>query len=480
MADPLSIAGSAVGIISLGIQVAQSLYQFYSTAKGQHSDVARTLRKLQDLQSLLERLDTHHRCRPNPCFGLCFFFFSFSDKFKQDPSAMLRALILQLSDQLDYIPPALKRIHDLGHNHNVPPSRVELLQCFRQVVRCFHDVHIVLDALDESPQGERRSSLLETLQEIRAWSEPGLHLSVTSRDEVDIREGIDAEQKMVISLKNGGIDDDIASYVSQHLQQRLREWSKHHPLIRKILIEKAHGVFRWVECQFKTIETCPRSKQALDRRLQSLPPTLDETYKRMLETVLEEEEYARQMLTILCCAVVPLTVPEMIDAMAVEIGTTSFWNPDRQLPDADALQEICPGFTETAMDHERGTSVIRIAHFSVQEYLESDRILLQEGSASFSIRKPYGNLMLASMCLTMLLDSRFRTLELREIYQQHPFAIYAARHWPNHWQKSNETDATLALCGDFSHRHPKVSHGKLILRLQDQMILFFRDSNGGQ
>ncbi|KXH65260.1 hypothetical protein CSAL01_03546, partial [Colletotrichum salicis] len=169
------------------------------------------------------------------------------------------------------------------------------------------------------------------------------------------------------------------------------------------------------------------------------------------------------MLTILCCTV---------------IGTTSFWNPDRQLPDADALQEICPGFTETAMDHERGTSVIRIAHFFVQEYLESDRILLQEGSASFSIRKPCGNLMLASMCLTLLLDSRFRRLELREIYQQHPFAIYAARHWPNHWQKSKETDATLALCGDFSHCHPKVSHGKLILRLQDQMMLLFRDSNG--
>ncbi|OHE94094.1 hypothetical protein CORC01_10551 [Colletotrichum orchidophilum] len=662
MADPLSIAASAVGIISLGIQVVQSIYQYYSAAKDQHSDIARTLRKLEDLQVSLERLQAHlqdrkfqpseeallqnihstiKRCeecirdlereskefekrpidsvraavggtvrwlqypfrestllklnediddlisqlslalsllqqqtidrvqdeiesanailalirtsqvsseirawvqapdatfnfteacakkhpgtgnwfvkgpefmhwledpssflwlkgfagcgktvlsstviqhtlrhrRSNPRIGLCFFFFSFNDKSKQDVSAMLRALILQLSDQLAQTPTALQRIYDMSKKHNVSPTSADLLRCFHQLVELFQHVHVVLDALDESPRETNRYALLEVLKEIRAWSEPRLHLLVTSRDEVDIRAELEAAPQHTILMQNDGINDDIAEFVSQHLRRRLKRWSKHHSQIEKILTEKAHGVFRWVECQFKALETCPRSKQALDRQLQSLPPTLDETYKRMLENV-SDKDYAKQMLTILCCATRPLTVPELVNAMAIEIGITSFFNPDRQLQDADALQEICPGFTEVFVDSESNMSVIRIAHFSVQEYLESDRILQPEGCASFSLRKRCGNLMLASMCLTLLLVPELPTLQRSEIYQKYPFTEYAAEEWPDHWRKSNEIDARLASRDDFSCCPPETSHSNLVLRLQEQMVLLFRNTNG--
>ncbi|KAK0380335.1 vegetative incompatibility protein HET-E-1 [Colletotrichum limetticola] len=660
MADPLSTAGSVVGIISLGIQVVQSIYKYYSAAKDQHSDIARTLRKLEDLQSLFERLNTHlsdrkfrsseaallqniestiqhceesideleqearkfekkptdgaraaikgvvrrlaypfrestllklhedidylisqlslalsllqqqtidlvqdeientnailnlirtsqvsseirtwlnapdatfnfteacskkhpgtgtwfvngpeftrwlegsnsflwlkgfagcgktvlsstviqhtlrHR-RSNPSIGLCFFFFSFNDVSKQDASAMLRALILQLSDQLDYVPSALQRIHDLRKKHNIPPSTADLLQCFRQVLQLFQNVYVVLDALDESPRETSRFDLLETLKDIRTWPKLGLHLLVTSRDEVDIREGLEVGEQATILMKHEGIDDDIASYVSQYLQRRLKLWTEHHALIEKVLTEKAHGVFRWVECQFKALATCPRSKQALDRRLQSLPPTLDETYKRMLDNV-SDKDYAKQMLTILCCALRPLTVLELINAMAVEIGATSFLNPDRQLPDADSLLEICPGFTEVAMDNSTGMAVIRIAHFSIQEYLESDRILLPEGYASFSIHKRCGDLLLASACLTLLLESELQMFEREETVEKYPFAAYAAKEWVNHWRKGTEIGA--ALYDSQSHCNLEVSHDSLVLRLQKQMLLLFRDTAG--
>lgn len=155
---------------------------------------------------------------------------------------MLRALIMQLSDQLDYVPSALQRMYDLWQKHNTPPSTADLLRCFRQVSQLFQNIYVILDALDESPRETSRVDLLETLKEIRAWSELGLHLLVTSRDEVDIREGLGAEQQATILMKHKGIDDDIASYVSQYLQRRLKRWNEHHSLIEKVLIEKAHGV----------------------------------------------------------------------------------------------------------------------------------------------------------------------------------------------------------------------------------------------
>jgi hypothetical protein len=56
MSDPLSVAGSVVGIVSLGLQVAQSLYDYYDAIKGQHSDVSRTTYRLDNLLQVLDSL----------------------------------------------------------------------------------------------------------------------------------------------------------------------------------------------------------------------------------------------------------------------------------------------------------------------------------------------------------------------------------------------------------------------------------------
>lgn len=58
MSDPLSVAGSVVGIVSLGIQVTQTLYNYYNAFAIAESDVAHILTKL---ESLLELLDSLHR-----------------------------------------------------------------------------------------------------------------------------------------------------------------------------------------------------------------------------------------------------------------------------------------------------------------------------------------------------------------------------------------------------------------------------------
>ena len=58
MADPLSVAGSVVGIISLGIQVTTSLVKFYNSHKGRDSDINRTSEKLDGLLVILHSIET--------------------------------------------------------------------------------------------------------------------------------------------------------------------------------------------------------------------------------------------------------------------------------------------------------------------------------------------------------------------------------------------------------------------------------------
>ena len=58
MADPLSVAGSVVGIISLGIQVTTSLVNCYKSYKGRESDIIHMTGKLDSLLVILQSVET--------------------------------------------------------------------------------------------------------------------------------------------------------------------------------------------------------------------------------------------------------------------------------------------------------------------------------------------------------------------------------------------------------------------------------------
>lgn len=71
MADPLSIAGSVAGLVSLGIQVTQSLIDFYHAFKNQDSDLASTLRNLEGLKNTLHHLEKTWSERAPPEIDQC-------------------------------------------------------------------------------------------------------------------------------------------------------------------------------------------------------------------------------------------------------------------------------------------------------------------------------------------------------------------------------------------------------------------------
>ncbi|KAF2180645.1 hypothetical protein K469DRAFT_639699 [Zopfia rhizophila CBS 207.26] len=380
-----------------------------------------------------------HR-RSNPRIGIAFFFFTFNDNSKQDASAMLRALVLQLSSQLNDNYGLLSRLHD-SYRNATPPDQA-LVDCLHQLVRAFEHVYIILDALDESPRNKYRGAMLQALVDIWAWSEPGFHLLVTSRDETDIREVLREElyasSDEVVSIKNDSVDSDIASYVSGYLKgsRKLRRWEKYHDQIEKALIERADGVFRWVECQFMALESRSGSKRQLDVLLASLPRSLDKTYERMLLNIDEESvEDVRRILTLLCCAKRPLTVLELIDGVAVELGDDPQLNLDGRLLGKDEICRVCPGLIEVDAQLDDETATVRIAHFSVQEYLESRRIV-DSKAATFSVRRPEAHTEIACICLTYLLEPALSMSRYPK--REYPLALYAAQTWHEHLRDGGE------------------------------------------
>ena len=163
-------------------------------------------------------------------------------------------------------------------------------------------------------------------------------------------------------------------------------------------------------------------------------------------------EDARRILTLLCFASRPLTVREIIDGVAVEINNSKGLNRKRRLQDSNDIREICVGFIDIGLgtDHttethheEELTPTVRIAHFSVQEYLESERIRHQK-AVMFSLASITAHAEIAQICLTYLLEHGLSSSNLdQNLLEEFPLAKFAAMYWYHHYQTTAKHDPGL-------------------------------------
>ena len=156
---------------------------------------------------------------------------------------------------------------------------------------------------------------------------------------------------------------------------------------------------------------------------------------------------ARRILTFLCFASRPLTLRELIDGIAVEIDEPIRLNKDCRLEDYNDSNNICPGFidinlaahpTSEAYSEKNLLPIVQIAHFSVQEYLESDRIRHQK-AAIFGLTSITAHAEIAQICLVYLLEHDFARSELdQSMLEEYPLAHFAAMYWYHHYKRTTD------------------------------------------
>lgn len=228
--------------------------------------------------------------------------------------------------------------------------------------------------------------------------------------------------------------------------------------------------------------------------MQSLPRGLDETYERILCNIDEGSiEEAQRILTLLCFSSRPLTVSELIDGIAVDLNTPAHFDPRRRLQDADDLLEICPGLinfdakVDDKIPHinnkiKRNTPFARIAHFSVQEYLESNRIK-QQRAALFGLQNASAQAEIAQICLAYLQEPDLSTGKLNQIkLDEFPLAHFAALFWHYHYKHA---ESATSLLDDLALRMFRDRQGSYSTWVKlhdvdkpwDQYVNFERDSN---
>lgn len=198
-----------------------------------------------------------------------------------------------------------------------------------------------------------------------------------------------------------------------------------------------------MECQLVALKNA-HSKKHLDHCLSSLPKGLDETYDQILCNINSMYvEDVKRFLTVLCASNQVLTVDQLLDAHAVDLSEQRY-DRDR-LYSKNGLLEACRGLIECE-DHEWSSrkkgKIARIAHFSVQEYLESEHIM-QRNAKHFAVRKELASSELAQICLLYLMQPELPAdTDCGEDDDaklgQFPLARFAAENWFHFFSSARE------------------------------------------
>ncbi|THW90548.1 hypothetical protein D6D15_04451 [Aureobasidium pullulans] len=272
-----------------------------------------------------------------PESAIIYFFFSFSDDSKQRLEHLVRSLIFQLSS-LHKAGRARLTSHFEKHNdgYEQPPTE-SLVELLDQMICDFRSVTIVLDALDES----------NGTQSILQWitSRNRCKFLLTGRPERDIEEALTQwlPSNCAITLENEPMDDDIKAYVHHKLEteKNLSRWKSMHNLISDTLVEKAGGMFRWVYCQLEELSGC-LDKPAVRLMLQTLPLDLNHTYDRILQNIPRSRvPNAIKLLQFLAFSNRPMSLRELVDAIATDPNSSILFDVEDRLAPPDAIIGYC-------------------------------------------------------------------------------------------------------------------------------------------
>ncbi|KAH9172800.1 hypothetical protein EDB89DRAFT_862511 [Lactarius sanguifluus] len=377
--------------------------------------------------------------------SVAYFYFDFRDDNKKHLHDLLPSLLIQFAAQSIPCCDIISRIYSTHGKGMQKPSDEVLTNCLASMLSTVtqHPIYIIVDALDEclNTSGVRspRERVLSLMKHLINLHLPNLHICVTSRPEIDIRIRLEPLMSRRVSLHDQtGHREDIAKYINSEVgvvanDNKWREDDKQ--LVIKTLSKKADGMFRWVYCQLEMLRLCLRSR--VRQFVNELPDSLDETYERVLKGIHKtNRSHVQRLLQFLTVARRSLLVDEVVMVLTIDVdaieGEVSTLDADSRSEDQEQeLLSACPSLITIVDSH--GSRVVQFSHFSVKEFLTSDRLSASsEDISRYHILPDDAHTALARAFLGVLLrlDNRADSPNANNI----PLAEYAAKHWFSHAQ----------------------------------------------
>ncbi|CAH0056401.1 unnamed protein product [Clonostachys solani] len=371
--------------------------------------------------------------------GVAFFFCDYKKEATLTPVNILGGLASQLARQRDEFFDILQKYREELHpvrGLDKLADADELRARLSLMAERLKNFIVVVDGIDEC--GDYTSDVLEMLVELADTAE-NVTIALFSRHEVVIQDYLQSFDKIPIAAHT----EDLRDYVRAELEQRTHSGRlslNNMDLKNEIgeeLVRRANGMFRWVVCQLDYL--CEFSTDD-DRReaLKELPPTLHESYTRLLVRIhgrpLKVSKMVQMCLHFIAFFPWGLSIQELCQAVSVPEGVGVPLSESRMVSERDILRE-CSSLIRVSAN---GKS-FEFAHFTVQEFLQDSSLLRVPDLGDFHMSKIKSNLILATQCVRFLQLRNFDRQPSKteewwnyklERTTSYPFYDKAAVAWP--------------------------------------------------
>ena len=187
--------------------------------------------------------------------SIAYFYFDFRNANKQSLRDLLPSLLTQISARSSRRCDILSKLYSAHDDGKHQPSDSILTKCLQDMLSLpdQRPIYLIMDALDESPITSgipsAREKVLQLLKKLVDLGLPNLHICVTSRPEIDIRNAIEPLTSLRVSLHDEtGQKEDIADYVRSivysDLDTNMKRWKEEDKeLVVKTLAERSDGMY---------------------------------------------------------------------------------------------------------------------------------------------------------------------------------------------------------------------------------------------
>lgn len=377
-----------------------------------------------------------------------YFYCNYGESKRRETVSIIASLLKQLlaSRRCDDCDPEMVTIFDDGSSLDAGSSE----SLFAAALSRFEQVFVVVDALDECSEEERKSMVMLLIRLLKSNTSCNMKVFLTSRPENDLSNMLENNPSYQIDANDTSKDITpfVAAALDEHIMNRALLGGHVSLALRKELIEKisvqADGMygplldaparrpclilslvrFLWAKLQLDNI--CKQGNEVEVRaQLMKLPRGLDRTYDQIWAKINDgdstERRWASKTLKWVLQAKEPLRPEEILEATALEPFDTTL-DTGRMALSVGYLIHVCGNFIALDLQANR----LRFVHYSVQEFLGKN----EEFHSAEDL--------LAEVCLTVLGHSDAgRAPVLCNDYQGQAGSgkylyEYAARHWVTH------------------------------------------------
>lgn len=296
----------------------------------------------------------------------------------------------------------------------------------------------VIDGLDECiSDGSALSFLLSKLEGVAS-----LRVFITSRELAE------SESHMQLLHVNGArtycerlSSSDTLADMTTLIRTRMEAWAIRDERDRtalgaKILI-KSKGCFLWSALVLSRM-TSAHGKEQINKVLDEIPPEMEPLYLETLESMSrqsENKDLAKAILTWAACAVRPLTIQELNDALVLEMKD--------EFPNLkESILALCGQLVQVDK-----TGVVHMVHETAREFLLSGKL-----QSEFAINIMAAHTHLATTCFAALASKEMRPPRTRRrgpgltpSSPKSPFVGYACEAFSDHLALSDPNNVDLCL-----------------------------------